>query len=1128
MKLLVANRGEIAIRIADAAQDLGIPTVAIYSKDDEQSRHVSALDESALLNGSGVKAYLNTEDIVDIASRYECDAVHPGYGFLSENATFATSCEEAGIAFIGPTPETLTLFGNKSSARNFAIEQNVPVVRGSDGAVSIDEASSLLESLPQGQGILLKAVNGGGGRGMRQVVEHSTLADAFARASSEARAAFGDESLYAEQLLGDVRHIELQIMGDGTCNVKVIGDRDCSLQRRHQKILEIAPAPNLTEKLRNELWDAASRLAAAAKYRSLGTFEFLVTEDTFYFIEANARIQVEHTITEEATGVDLVQAQLRLALGENLETLAVPSRSRYSIQSRVNMEVMNEDGSTKPSGGTLQRFDAPTGPNVRVDTYGYQGYTTNPNFDSLLAKVICSGESFDAALNRSRRALDQFDIEGVPTNKEFLIALLNDAHVHEMTIHTRYVDEQIPALLNSIADSSSEQLRSTQSTLAGTRLQSTDPLAVLEHGKTGEFTRQEQAENLIEDTTPVPLGTHPVRAPMQGTVVEIAVDAGDELGSDAIVVIMEAMKMEHEIRAGTVGVVHSLNVNAGDAVYENHALLYIEERDVNVDEAQSRSELDLDTLRDDVAEVIERHEITLDENRPDAIEKRRRTHQRTARENINDLCDEGSFVEHGQLALTPGTGLPIEQVIRKFPTDGMITGVGGINGTEFGKEKSRTVVMAYDYTVLAGTQGAINHPKTDRMLELAEKWEIPLVLFAEGGGGRAGTGGKRDGGKATTNAGQGREDAVYRPLDTPTFASMGRLSGLVPMIGITSRYCFAGNASLLGCCDVIIATEDSNIGMGGPALIEGGNLGVFRPEEVGPLEVQRKNGVIDIVVKDEAEAVAATKQYLSYFQGSLHTWECEDQRLLRHIVPENRLRVYNVRDVIHTLADTGSVLELRPDFGLGMVTAFIRIEGRPIGVVANNPTHLSGAIDSDGSDNAARFLQLCDAFDIPLLVLCDTPGMMVGPEVEKTALVRHCSRLFVTGANLTVPHVTMVLRKAYGLGAQAMAGGSFKEPFATVAWPTAEFGGMGLEGQVKLGFRNELAAIEDPDERKARYDQLVDAAYQRGKALVAGTSFAVDDVIDPADSRRWISAAFDSAPPPPHRTGKKRRNIDTW
>jgi acetyl-CoA carboxylase carboxyltransferase component len=353
------------------------------------------------------------------------------------------------------------------------------------------------------------------------------------------------------------------------------------------------------------------------------------------------------------------------------------------------------------------------------------------------------------------------------------------------------------------------------------------------------------------------------------------------------------------------------------------------------------------------------------------------------------------------------------------------------------------------------------------------------------------------------------------------------------MVGITSRFCFAGNASLLGCCDVIIATKDSNIGMGGPALIEGGGLGVFRPEEIGPIDVQVRSGVVDIAVEDEAEAVAAAKQYLSYFQGPVKDWACADQRALRNAIPENRLRVYDIRKLIQTLADEGSVLELRAGYGLGMVTAFVRIEGRPIGLLANNPMHLSGAIDSDGSDKAARFLQLCDAFDIPVLVLCDTPGMMVGPDVERTGLVRHCSRLFVTGANMTVPLLTIVLRKAYGLGAQAMAGGSMKEPLFTVAWPMAEFGGMGLEGQIKLGFRNELAAIEDPEKRTARYNQLVDSLYRRGKALNSGVSFAVDDVIDPSTSRRWVVAALESVPGKGHgdwkrRDGKKRAFVDTW
>ncbi len=395
----------------------------------------------------------------------------------------------------------------------------------------------------------------------------------------------------------------------------------------------------------------------------------------------------------------------------------------------------------------------------------------------------------------------------------------------------------------------------------------------------------------------------------------------------------------------------------------------------------------------------------------------------------------------------------------------MVTGIGSINGHLFEERVARSVVMAYDYTVLAGTQGPLNHPKTDRMLELAGKWRRPVVFFTEGGGGRAGTGGNR---QANQNAVDHRDNGMYRPMDTSTWTTLGKLSGLVPIIGINSGYCFAGNAAILGCCDVIIATRNSNIGMGGPAMVEGGGLGVFSPKEIGPMDVQVPNGVVDIAVEDEAEAVAVAKQYLSYFQGPVPEWSAPDQRRLRGMVPENRLRVYDVRKVIDTMADTDSVLELRRHFGVGIVTAFIRIEGQPMGVIANNPQHLGGAIDSDGSDKAARFMQLCDGFDIPILVLCDTPGMMVGPEVEKTALVRHCCRLFLTGANLTVPHMVIVLRKSYGLGAQAMAGGDFKHPLFAVAWPTGEFGGMGLEGQVKLGFRNELEAIDDPQARIER------------------------------------------------------------
>jgi acetyl-CoA carboxylase carboxyltransferase component len=448
----------------------------------------------------------------------------------------------------------------------------------------------------------------------------------------------------------------------------------------------------------------------------------------------------------------------------------------------------------------------------------------------------------------------------------------------------------------------------------------------------------------------------------------------------------------------------------------------------------------------------------------------------------------------------------------KTPADGLVAGIGRVNGHLFDETRARCAVLAYDYTVLAGTQGLQNHRKKDRLFELAADWRLPVVFFTEGGGGRPGD----------------TDSSGVAGLDCWAFNYWGRLSGLVPLVGVNSGRCFAGNAALLGCCDVVIATANSSIGMGGPAMIEGGGLGVFHPDEVGPMHVQVPNGVVDVAVADEAEAVRVAKQYLAYFQGPVAEWSCADQRLLRGIVPENRLRVYDVRRVVHGLADTGSVLELRRHFGLGMVTALARVEGRPIGIVGNDPAHLGGAIDRDGADKAARFMQLCDAFDLPILLLCDTPGMMVGPEAEKTALVRHVSRLFVVGANLTVPFFTIVLRKGYGLGAQAMAGGSFKAPLFTVAWPTGEFGGMGLEGAVKLGYRKELEAIEDPAKRKALFEEMVARMYEHGKAASYATYFELDDVIDPADSRRWIMTALRSVPPAAPRTGKKRPCVDTW
>ncbi len=503
-------------------------------------------------------------------------------------------------------------------------------------------------------------------------------------------------------------------------------------------------------------------------------------------------------------------------------------------------------------------------------------------------------------------------------------------------------------------------------------------------------------------------------------------------------------------------------------------------------------------IRADLAEVIERHAFGLDERRPDVVAQRQKKNQRTARAYVNDLYDPGSFIEYGALAIAAQRSRRSEEeLIRKTPADGLIAGVGLVNGALFGKEKARCMVLAYDYSVLAGTQGFFNHKKMDRMLQLAHENRLPVVLFAEGGGGRPGD--------------VDKDRIRSTGLDLNTFSALGRLNGLAPVVGIVTGFCFAGNAALLGCCDVVIATRNSNIGMAGPVMIEGGGMGVFKPEEIGPIGEQTANGVVDIAVEDDREAVAVARRYLSYFQGPVSTWEAPDQMRLRKIIPENRRRVYDVKAVITGIADTGSFLELRPDFSPGIITGLIRIEGEPFGVIANNCKHVAGAIEAEGADKAVHHMQLCNAHGLPILCLCDTPGFMVGPEVERRAHVRHCGRMFVIGAHLTVPYFTVVLRRGYGLGAMAMARGGFHDSFFTVAWPTGEFGGMGLEGAVKAGFRRELEAVQDPQERQALYEKILADLYERGKAVNVASRLEIDAVIDPADTRSWLLRGLEYA-----------------
>jgi len=1065
--LLIANRGEIALRIVRTATELGMTTVAVYAEDDAGCPHVHAADEAIGLPGAGPAAYLDQHAVLAAADKSGAGLIHPGYGFLSENAEFARACAAAGRTFVGPDATVLELVGNKSSARAAAVAAGVPVLPATEGPSSVADIGAFFAA--HGGAVMIKALAGGGGRGMRKVTDAEQIEAAYRQCAAEAQRGFGDPALFAEAVLGAARHVEVQVVaaqaGHQT-HALALGDRDCSLQRRHQKLIEVAPAQGLPDALRRNLHQAAARLCARVALRGLATVEFLLSGAQFVFLEVNPRIQVEHTVTEETTGIDLVAVQLAIAGGASFYELGLPAgiasdgtevigepaaRRGIAIQARVNMETFAPDGSVVPAAGTLTTFTPPGGPGVRVDTYGRPGLVAAPHYDSLLAKVVAHvhGPSFPAAVRKVRTALGEFGIEGIRTNLGLLRELLAQQEVQSGWVTTDFLDEKLPALAAAA------------------------------------LSREGAVHAAEVELYP---GEEPLRAQLAGTVVEVPPE-DTEFGPGDQLIVLEAMKMQHVLTApGTLRTIRVL-VTPGQVVTTGDPLLVFARTGSGNESESASAAVDLDRQRADLDEVRQRHLRTLDEGRQAAVAKRHAQGRRTARENIADLVDAGSFVEYGALAVAAQRSRRSEEdLIANTPADGLVAGLATIGAERFGRAAAEAVVVSYDYTVLAGTQGMRNHAKTDRVFDLAARRQVPVVLFAEGGGGRPGD----------TDVGGAAG------LDVPTFRLLAGLRGRVPLVCIVSGRCFAGNAALAGACDVIIATPDANIGMGGPAMIEGGGLGVYPPEAIGPIEVQRHNGVVGLVARDEAHAVALAKRYLSYFQGALRDWEAPDPRLARHVVPQNRLRAYDIRRAIESIADIGSILELRPDYGVGVVTALVRVEGAAYGLIANSSHHLGGAIDAEAADKAGDFLGLCESFRLPVISLCDTPGFMVGPEAEKEATVRRFGRMFVVGARLTVPVGMIILRKGYGLGAMAMAGGSFRAPQFTVAWPTGEIGGMGLEGAVRLGFRKELAEA-DPDARQKLFDRLVEAAYQHGKALRSATTFELDDVIDPADSRVWIS-----------------------
>ena len=1145
MRLLIANRSEIAVRIAQTAQRMGMETLGVCASDEGVAHHGPYMDRVVQLPGSGPTAYLDIKALIQIAQQEGAALIHPGYGFLSEHPDAARLAIDAGLKWVGPDPKVIALMGQKPAAIALAKELGIPTVPGQFDTSDRTSLEALLRKAKEDYGpnasVLLKAESGGGGRGIRAVDQLTKMSSVIEQASREAKANFGQSSLYAEVEIPDVRHIEVQFIGDGT-RVWILGDRDCSIQRRRQKFVEIGPAPSIGIETRKALHQAAAKLALRTNYRGLGTAEFVLRDDSWWFIEVNARLQVEHTVTEATTGLDLVALQLILAKthpmasSQEIRSLlrAFPSSDHLdaeldpglapfhsiAIQCRVMAESYEREAKTnsmqwiiRPSRGVISEWKPPRGAGIRVDTAIEAGFIVTSNYDTLLAKLVVSlptlaiEEDWGKLLLKLRKAITDFQIKGISTNIDWLGHVVDHLRGNQnnsspwLDLKTHWFDRWIESLLGKHTALPSN-IEAGHSVNRHHRLPTSKPdVKQINHSREGLDDIPSDRTRAVDESSAESIK---ILSPIDGVILELikvgtSVAKGAELGTIESMKMHHAIEVDRSVRVGRWTVQIGQQVIAGQVIGEAIVL----GEDLNAFErvehlhhlVASGHTVGSGQEHPRVVEWRLREQLTRDEFRHSAVSKRHATGMRTVRENLADLLDDGSFIELGSLVVAAQRRRrSLDDLINHTPADGVITGFGRVGHARF-PGASKVAVIAYDYTVLAGTQGKLNHDKQDRLLDLCYKTRTPLLLLAEGGGGRPGD-------VDVVTAGS---------LHIKTFSKFALLSGLVPVIGVVAGRCFAGNAVLLGCCDVIIATKNSNIGMAGPAMIEGGGLGRFAAEDIGPSPVQEANGVIDIIAENENQAIALAKRYLSYFQGDESAWQYANESKLSTSLPLDRLRVYDMRLLIERLIDDDSGLELRSKFAPNIITMLARIEGKAIGLIANNPSTLGGAIDANAADKASRFVQLCNAHGLPIISLIDTPGNMVGPQAEAQALVRHCCRLFVVGAKVTVPWVSVVVRKAYGLGAMAMAAGSFHDSLLSVAWPQAEFGGMGLEGAVRLGFKRELESLSSDQEREQLFTTKFDEMMEQGKAISAAMLFEIDAVIDPDATRAWILSALEVA-----------------
>ncbi|MCZ4291552.1 carboxyl transferase domain-containing protein [Hoeflea alexandrii] len=1071
--VLIANRGEIAIRIARAVRELGLRTVGIHARDDDASLHVQYMDECLALPAEGAQAYLDQDAILMIARQTGCGFVHPGYGFLSENAGFARRCAAENLVFIGPSAEILELFGDKISARKLAEDLAVPVLPGINRSVTLEEVRDFSE---RHGAIMLKAMAGGGGRGMRAVLKSADIDSAFERCRSEALQAFGIGDLYVEKLLPKARHIEVQVIGDGTGAVCHLWERDCTIQRRHQKLVEIAPAPSFPPDLRARVIEAAVGLARHVGYASLGTFEFLCSNDEFWFMEANPRLQVEHTITEEITGIDLVQSQLKIALGATLAELDLmtpPPVSGFALQARVNLEALLADGSPIPKAGTLGSYSAPSGPNIRVDGYGYAGYRTSLRYDSLLAKVIARGHTFHNALARTQNALREFDIGGVPTNIRLLLAILDHPEVKSGRADTSFLATHLTDLLAAAEG---------QALLMRPLSEKPDPAAA---AAAAEELAPELAEGLSGTT-----------APMQGTVIEILVAPGDHVHAGDGLLVLEAMKMEHVVQASSSGTVEAVTVGLGASVGENAMLCHIrpDGEAFSVGERKSRPLAVESDWREEVTEIGRRRELASAMGGKGKVARQKEQGKLTAWERIETLVDPGSFKEIG--ALTAFVDYDEAGKVKSLLPANFVGGTARLDGR-------KVMIGVDDFTVRAGSGDAAIHDKQIFIENHAREMRLPVVRLLDGASG---------GGSVKIAREMGFH---YLPVNPAWDAVVDNLS-IVPVVAACLGPTVGLGAARLVMSHLAIMVEEiGQIFTAGPPIVLSSTRENLTKEQLGGADVHRRNAMVERFVASEGEANDLIRQFLGYLPTSVyemppvianHDDPCDrKEEALLGVIPRNQRKPYDLRSILDAVFDAGSVLPYA-EYGGSTVTALARLDGHPVGVITTDPSK-GATMTAEGAMAVTRLVDLCETFHLPIVSLTDQAGMSIGLAAERQGTIRYGARAITAIYQARVPQAEVILRRVFGVGGAGAVNRHRAQ--RSWSWPSGTWGSLPQQGGIEAAFRAELEKSAD---REAEIRRIATELERIGSPFRTAERFGVQDLIDPRETRPllcdWVRDAY--------------------